>query len=375
MKRSLGNLLGIVMFVMASAAYGIEPYTWSLNAHKSSAYVNEAVAFEYTCDFDDEAYLYVIELNIVGENEIYRLYSLGESEAIKEGKRQTVYRYLLFPKKAGEQTFRFNVLMRKTTRASIENSVIGRDNVRGYSFEDHALELPPLRLDISDHKEKMTGRFSLDVTLDKTDVKAYEPVHLDVRLRGEGDFDEMKDMVLKIAGVKVFSEAGEKRYVLTTEGYKGEWEQKFSIVAEKDFTIEPIELAYFDIDKKERVVLRSERFDIKVSEGYKREALLDDVAPEADSSWWSWSYLNYLFTLIAGIVIGRYSLRFKRSEKRSASLAEEVAAASSVNAALAKLVMNGDARFSALIEKYEKLGNRASLSDLTRELRSILKSD
>lgn len=375
MRRSLGSFLGVILLFMSALLYGAEPYTWSLNINKSHAYVNEAIAFEYSCDFEDTAYLHVIELNIVGENDRYRLLSLGEVETIKDGKRRNVYRYVLFPKKAGEQTFPFKVLMRKTTQASIENSVIGRDNVQGYEFVDHTMDLPPVTLEVLDHKEKMTGRFALRVELDKTDVKAYEPVHLDVHLEGEGDFDQMQDMVLNIEGVTIFSEAGEKRYNLTPEGFKGEWEQKFSLVAKEDFTIEPIELAYFDIDKKERIVLRSERFNVKVSEGYKREELLDDVADEADTPWWSWSYLNYLFTFIAGVLLGRYSLRLKRGQKNPEGLVEEIGACRSVNMALAKLVMTGDRRFTVLIKKYEKLGSKASLSGLKKELMDILKSD
>ncbi len=375
MRQSLGSFLGAILFFMSTLLYGAEPYTWSLSINKSRAYINEAIEFEYSCDFEDAAYLHVIELNIVGENDRYRLLSLGEAETIKDGKRRNVYRYVLFPKKAGEQTFPFKVLMRKTTKASIENSVIGRDNVQGYEFVDQTMDLPPVKLDILDHREKMTGRFALRVELDKTDVKAYEPVHLDVFLKGEGDFDQMQDLVLNIDGVTIFSEAGEKRYSLTSEGFKGEWEQKFSLVAKEDFTIEPIELAYFDIDKKERIVLRSERFNVKVSEGYKREELLDDIPSKAHASWWSWSYLNYLFTFIAGVLLGHFSLRFKREQKRPEGLLEEISTCSSVNMALAKLVMTGDKRFKTLIAKYEKLGSKASLSGLKKELMEILKSD
>lgn len=375
MRQSLGSFLGAILLVVSTLMYGAEPYTWSLNINKNRAYVNEAIALEYTCDFEDAAYLHVIELNIVGEDDRYRLLSLGEAETIKDGKRRNVYRYVLFPKKAGEQTFAFKVLMRKTTKASIENSVIGRDNVQGYAFVDHTMDLPPVHLEVLDHKEKMTGRFALRVELDKANVKAYEPVHLDVHLKGEGDFDQMQDIVLNIEGVTIFSEVGEKRYNLTPEGFKGEWEQKFSLVAKEDFTIEPIQLAYFDVDKQERTVLRSERFEIKVDEGYKREELLDDVASEVDAPRWSWSYLNYLFTFIAGVLLGRYSLRLKGEQKTPNGIVEEIAVSSSVNMALAKLVMTGDRRFTGLIEKYEKLGSKATLSGLKKELMDILKSD
>lgn len=375
MRLNLGSVLGVILLLMASALNADEPYRWSLKSNKSSAYINEAIAVEYTCDFQDQANLHVIELNIAGENDEYRLLSRGVVETVRDGKRSDTYRYLLFPKKAGQKEFKFNVLMRKTTKDSIEHSVIGRDNVEDYSFSDTEVKLPLLRLDVLGHQEKMTGKFSLDVKLDKGEVKAYEPVHLDVKVRGEGNFDQMEDLVLKVDGVKIFSEPGEKHYNLTGEGYKGEWEQKFSLVANEDFVIEPIELAYFDIEKKKRVVLRSERFSIKVREGYKTEELLDDVESDDGETWWSWSYLNYLLTFLTGVLLGRYSLRFKGVKKSAAGLVEEIEACSSVNMVLTKLVMNGDTRFSPLIQKYESIGDKASLSALKRELKTLLKSD
>ena len=208
MRQTLGSVLGVILLFMASMVYADEPYTWSLKSSKNSAYVNEAIALEYICDFQDQANLHVIELNIVGENEEYRLLSQGVNETIQDGKRRDTYRYVLFPKEAGQKEFRFKVLMRKTTKDSIEHSVIGRDNVEDYSFIDQEVSLPLLSVEVLAHQEKMTGRFSMDVKLDKSEVKAYEPVHLDVKVSGEGDFDQMQGFKLVIDGVKIFSEPG-----------------------------------------------------------------------------------------------------------------------------------------------------------------------
>ena len=374
MRQNRGRLLALALLFMSTVLIAAEPYTWSLKMSKNSVYVNEAVEIEYTCSFQDQAYLHVIEFTPEQENEAYRLLPLGVIEKTTDGRRSDTYRYVLFPKKSGQRSFAFHALMRKTTQASIENSVIGRDNVEDYSFVDTKVALPTVVLDISAHQENLTGHFSLNVTLDKNEVKAYEPVHLDTHIQGEGNFDEMQDIVLLIDGVKVFSEVGEKHYKLTENGFQGEWEQKFSLVGAKDFTIKPIVLSYFDIVKKERVLLRSESFDIKVQEAYLKEELLDEVDDES-SSWWSWSYLNYVFTLILGVVLGRYSLHFKAIKKSPEGFVEEIEACNSVNRVLTKLVINGDTRFSSLIQKYDLLGSKASLKELKREIVSIVNSD
>ena len=374
MRQNRGSVWGAIFLFVATLLYGGEPYSWSLKTNKSSVYVNEAVEVEYTCNFEDRAYLYVIEFNPEGESDEYRMLPLGEVETIKASKRSNTYRYVLFPKKAGHKAFHFRALMRKTTKASIENSVIGRDNVEEYEFSDKEAVLPVLELEVRGHRERMTGRFGLNVTLDKNETRAYEPVHLDVQVKGEGDFDQMQDFDLHIDGVKIFSEPGEKHYRLTKDGFKGEWEQKFSLVAEKSFTIKPLELRYFDIDKKERVVLRSDAFDVAVKEGYKREELLDKIDKKEKSDWWSWSYLYYFLTFIVGVIIGRFIAQFRRLQKEPQGFDAEIEGCTSVKSLLTKLVMSGDARYRAVIEKYEKMGETASLGALKKELKVLSKN-
>lgn len=374
MKQNRGRALTLLLLLMGTLLFGADPYSWSLKTTKSSVYVNEAVEIEYTCRFTDRAFLHVIEFAPEGENDAYRLLPLGVVEKVTDGRRSVTYRYVLFPKQPGENRYSFTALMRKTTKASIENSVIGRDNVEDYTFTDTKVALPAVSLEVLPHKERMTGRFTLDVTLDKNEVKAYDPVHLDIKVKGEGDFDQMQDFDLAIEGVKVFSEPGEKAYALTKNGFKGEWNQKFSLVSDRDFRIDSITLSYFDINKKERVVLRSEPFTVHVQEAYTKEELLDDVEAES-GSWWSWSYLNYLLTFITGVILGRLLSKFTWHKREVKGFEAEIEACRSVNSVLTKLVIQGDERFIPLIQKYEALGHTASLRELKKEISFLLKSD
>jgi len=374
MRPNRGRFLGLILLLASVLLFADEPYVWTLKTTKSSVYVNEAVEIEYTCSFQDQAYLHVIEFTPKDETADYRLLPLGVIEKTRDGRRSDTYRYVLFPKQAGQKVFAFSALMRKTTQASIENSVIGRDNVEDYSFSDTEVNLPSVQLAVLGHQERLTGRFTLAVTLDKNEVKAYEPVHLDIQVSGEGDFDQMQDFQLMIDGVKVFSELGEKHYTLTKTGFKGTWEQKFSLVGAADFNIKPIELSYFDIAKKERVLLRSETFNVTVQEAYSKEELLDDVEDES-SSWWSWWYLNYLFTFLTGVAACWYLSKVEWRPKQVKGFEAEVEACISINSLLTKLVIQEDLRYEAIIEKYEALGKKASLSVLKKEIRSLLKSD
>jgi len=375
MRQNRGSLWGVVLILIASFVYASEPYVWSLKTNKSRVYVNEAVEIEYTCRFKDQGYLYAIEFNPVGENSVYRVLSLGEVEQIKDGRRSATYRYVLFPKKAGEQHFGFNARMRKTNKASIESAVIGRDNVEAYAYKDTEVVLPAVNLNVMNQQEKMTGRFALSVTLDKQEVKAYEPVHLDVHVSGEGNFDQISPYEIHIDGVKIFSGEGEKQFRLSKEGFKGEWRQQFSLVGEKSFRIDPIELRYFDIDREESVMLRSQAYEVNVTEGYTRAELLDDEPPKEESVFWSAATLYYLLTFLLGAVVGGFASQFRRVKKEPHGFEAEIMKCTSVKSLLTKLVISEDQRYLPLIQKYEALGEKAVLRDLKKEIMAIWKSD
>jgi len=375
MRQNRGKNIVWLLLIFSSFLFASQPYEWTLKSSKSSVYVNEAVEVEYTCTFENQGYLYVIEFAPPKETAEYRLLPLGVVEKVVDGRRSDTYRYVLFPKSAGAKVFDFGALMRQTTKASIENSVIGRDNVEDYAFDDISVTLPTLELLVKDHQETMTGHFTLKVTLDKDSVKAYEPVHLDVHLRGVGDFDQMQDYNLSIDGVKVFSEVGEKRYRLSKDGFTGEWEQKFSLVGSTDFTIAPITLSYFDIGQQKKVTLRSKSFQVNVEEAYTQEELLDDVSEDDASSWWSWWYLNYLFTFITGVYLGRNFKGYTFKQEKVEGFQAEVNSAKSVNILLIKLVLVDDRRYDGIINKYELKDDKTSLKSLKNEINALLKSD
>ncbi len=377
MRLSLGKIV-LLLALLPMIVLAKEPYQWSLVSNKSSVYVNEAIEVEYTCQFEDRAFLYVIEFTPQDQkNSAYRILSLGVKEHVEDGKRSATYRYVLFPKVAGKQHYEFHALMRKTTQASIENSAIGRDNVEDYAFSDEKVILPAVDVDVKPHQERMTGKFSLKVSVDKREVKAYEPVHLDLHMKGEGDFDQMRDINLSIPGVKVFSEKGEHHYRLTKDGFKGEWEQKFSLVGDKDFTIEPITIAYFDIVQKKRIVLRSEQYDIKVKPAYTKEELLDAEEESDAFSWWSWSYLNYVMTFILGVLVHFYFNRWYVSRlNRDKEIGQrDISECRSTKQLLTKLVMLDDRRLDAFINKFDGMTDTASLKALKKEALAILMQD
>ena len=88
MRPNLGKRVILLFVLFASTLYATS-YEWHLKSNKENVYVNEAIEIEYTCIFEDQANLYVIEFAPeVKKNSAYRIFSLGVVEKIIDGRLQ-----------------------------------------------------------------------------------------------------------------------------------------------------------------------------------------------------------------------------------------------------------------------------------------------
>lgn len=372
MKQNPGKLF-LWLLLSMTTLFAQEPYEWSVTASKHNVVVNEAVMLHYTCRFNDDGSLYTIEFKPPETTDSYRLYILSENERIRGGIRINEYLFLFFPMRAGSQHIDFTATMRHTTKASIENTVIGRDNVEDIDFSDKQVTLPPVELQVAPAAVGMVGRFTLDMQLSKKEVNAFEPIHLTLTVEGEGNFDQFVPFVIEdIPGVRIFTETPQKRYELSEHGFRGKWVQKLALVAEKGFRLDKFELAYFDIDDRKVKRLRSDAETIVVTKSAQREELLDSDEEEGASWEWSWAYFNYLLTFLTGWIAGRW-LRKKPLEKiRDESLIGRIKRSDSAKALAMTLVLSADERFAPLITKLEKTPDAANLVQAKRDALELI---
>ena len=349
MKPNLGRALAALW--LFAAALWAAPYEWSATISQSEAYVHEGVEIRYICRFKDAGNLYVIDFHPPKEGKGYRLKLLRESERIVDGLRRNEYHYLLFPTEAGELDLEFPILMRKTTQASIENTVIGRDNVEDLDFTDTPLSSPALHLSVKEAQARLAGSFSMDVAYSAKQVKAYEPLHLTVTITGDGNMDKLRPFTLDIPGVEVFGEAPQSDFTLSPKGLRGSWVQRFALVGAEPFTVPELTLSYFDTDAKTLRTLRSKPYEVDVVQVPAPEMLLD--APEEPESWrWRWSYLYFLLTFVAGFALGKWGVWPKRSEGATGFEAQ-VMRTSTPRELAVLLALDGDPRFVELVERLE----------------------
>lgn len=353
MRKNLGKVLLLISLLLHVEISASTNYIWNASVDKTSAYVNEAIYLKYVCTFSNISELYAIDFNPTGDYEKFVVKSLRQSENIVEGKRVNSYEFVVFAKSAGEISFDFEAVMKKTTKDSIENTVIGRDNVEKEEFEKTTIKQKTINVTIKETNSSLVGNFSLEVKKDEQNVKAYEPYHLHVIIKGDGNFEAIEPLAFSIDGVKVFAEKVMQKEDIS--GYKeaGEWSQKFAFVSDKNFTIPEIKIEYFNLLEKKKDVLTFDATYVNVAKGFSKDELLDKI--EDKSFKFNYSYLYYILTFMAGFLAAKIKINksvVKQSEDEE--FKQKVENAESLQELMFILALRDSKKYNNLILDIEK---------------------
>ena len=351
MKKNLGRVFFLLMLFVSAELFATT-YEWSAQIQKQKAYVNEPIYVHYTCAFSDRAELYSIEFNPSGEHEKFRVKSLHVNESIVDGKKVSSYEFLLFAKDGGEIEVAFEALMKLTSRESIEEMVIGRDNVKKEDTKKTVVKQEVFKLFIEETPSALVGDFALDVKKREPLVKAYEPYHLEIKIQGDGNFEALEPLRFEIDGVKIFAEDVVLNQKLTKEAQSGVWSQKFAFVGEKSFSIPKQEIEYFSLKTKKLEKLFFDAVDVKVEGGFAKEELLDVVQKKEfvfDSA-----YLYYVLTFVAGFLVGKIKRKKSVQTKPSDTFLQKVKDVKSLDALMVLLVVEDATRYEPLIKEIEQ---------------------
>jgi hypothetical protein len=347
MRKNLGKVfLAILIFLHAEVF--ASAYTWSAASNKTAAYLNEPIHLKYICSFSDRAEVVTIVFNPAGEHEKYTLKNLRQSQNIVDGKRVNIYEFVAFAKVAGEIKFDFEAQMKQTTKESIENTVIGRDNMQKEQFAKESFKLETLSVNVKETDKSIVGNFSIEVKKHEPKVKAHEPYHIEVAIKGNGNFEALKPLEFNIDGVKIFAGDVVQKIELSENAQSGEWSQKFAFVSEADFKIPEIKIEYFNLAEQKSDVLMINAIDVSVAKGFSKEELLDKV--EDDSFKFDYSYLYYIFTFIAGFLAAKVKIK-KRVVKLNADeeFRKKIDETKSLNELMVLLALRDSKKYEQII--------------------------
>lgn len=367
MKNVLGRIL-LTFLIFVHVETFASTYEWSASINKKSAYVNEAIHLKYICSFSDASELYTIDFNPVGDYDKFIIKPLSQSEKIVEGKRVNSYEFIAFAKVAGRVSFDFEILMKQTTKESIENTVIGRDNVQKEEFVKKFLRQKTLEIDIKDAGSELVGAFAVEVKKEKPHVRAYEPYHMQITIKGSGNFEAIKPIEFKIESVKVFAGKITQNGELTQNGYTGEWSQKFAFVGSENFKIPDFNIEYFNLKLQKPENLTVDATDVNVTKAFVKEELLDDIEETAIK--FNYNYLYYMLIFTAGVLVGKVKIKKSKNLKNTKELFnQKIDDAKSLQELMTLLVLRDSKKYEHIIleieaKKLTSLKNAKKMSKL-----------
>lgn len=326
-------------------------YKWSAFINKKSAYINEAVYLKYTCEFQDRGELYVIEF-MPKSTERFEIVSLSQTHEIHDSKRIQTYEYIVFPTLSGRVDFDFDVIMKKTNKDSIENTVLGRDNAQFEEYTIQKIKQKKLSLEVKGHNSRLVGSFRMTEKKDTPKLKAYEPYHLRITIKGIGDFEALKSIDFSAVDAKVFADEPQTKFTLTKNGYEGTWSQKFAFVASKNFSIPSLQVKYFDPHDAKLKVLNTKAIDVEVTPAYTAEELLDVIDDEHLK--FKKEYLYYLLSFIAGFLLAKINFsQFYPKDEEEDTFSKKVKKSKTLEELHMLLVLQDGRRYKEIVADIE----------------------
>ncbi len=187
-----------------------------------------------------------------------------EEHQAKDGSWIDTVKYEARAKEAGTFTLKPVEAKIEILSASYKNF----DNKSQYTtkktISSNALTLTPLALS---QNITVVGNYRLHATIDRNTTAANKPILYTLKLFGEGNIDNFKDMMPTIAHATLY----EKESQVFKE--KKEVEKKFAIVAQENYTIPSLSIRYFNPKTDKIVTTRTQPFVIHVNNKNKKEEL------------------------------------------------------------------------------------------------------
>ncbi len=187
----------------------------------------------------------------------------------KSGYKVYKLTYILYPQRSG---------VLHIDEAGMDIGVISSKKRNFYSFQSikrKVIYSNPLDINVSKLPEgvKLSGEYSFSVVLDKNKTKINEPVNLTITIHGKGNVDDIDAFKPVVHNATLYSDKPKRAMEFKDGKSIVLFKQKFAIVSDKNFTIEPMVFKYFDLKRKKVKEYRSKRFHIEVLGSTKKSTV------------------------------------------------------------------------------------------------------
>lgn len=132
------------------------------------------------------------------------------------------------------------------------------------------INVKPLPANAPQEFKGAVGNLNMKAWLDKTNARTGDAVTLKVQVSGEGNLKLLEPIPLNLPpDIEVYEPKTNDNIQISSSGMTGSRTFEYYLIPRNagEFRIDPVKMAYFDLSKKQYVVLQSQEFNLKVDKG------------------------------------------------------------------------------------------------------------
>ena len=151
-----------------------------------------------------------------------------------------------------------------------------RDFFGRYAVQWHDITSNNLHIQVKPQPQKsdLIGEFTLDATVDATEVKANKPVNLTIKIEGKGNLEDFEFPKYEINGVTVYSDDAKVQSSVVGGQLHSDYTKSFAMISDQDFTIPAREFTVWNPKTSRLEKLKIPSYDIKIK-GEKRAMVVE----------------------------------------------------------------------------------------------------
>ena len=261
---------------------------------KSKAFLNEPILTKFVIKSDNKPKY--ITLQKFSDNNFY-------DKLIKEGNitkvhnyYQKEYYYLLAPQATGD----INIPPIEATISLIQEKT-------GFLIHN-SYKTKPKTISVFDIPSglNISGNLNIHLKQENNTTKPKEPIYYTLTIEGYGNLDDIKAFKLPLKGATYFTDKPRRIYsIKDNKKLQGTFIQKFTVIANNSFKIEPIKFKYFNTQTQLEETLYTMPINVKIDKPLLKKK--------------EWIILGVGFIL--GVILTILFLLIKRFKKKPSNLA------------------------------------------------------
>lgn len=305
MKNNLGNLIVkyLIFFIILSVTIYGDGFITDFKLSNNNPYIKEPITLTLDINQTDDSSVMLFKFDIKkSKNYIFNRIDIKTKDDYHNVK--ITYIYKIYPLKSGNININFDLLQMVTTDEKIAYSFSGdRDNIRGLNKIDIPISLNPVTIKVKalPKNTQIVGDFRLDYKIKKDSVKAYEPIPIDITIKGKGYLPLDLDLIPKSAEYSIFQEVLSTQYLVN---------YSLAISSKSSFELDDIVINGFNpkLEKSYKLIIPKHHFSVVTPNISKIVDSIDSPkALDTGDTYWSGiiSFIKYLFIFSIGFLTAK----------------------------------------------------------------------